>query len=61
LTASLAAQHPTAVAAVDDQYLVLVHVTASVGLLVTLMVQMPESCERVVQRAKTAFQVLLSG
>lgn len=54
-TPPLAAQPPTEAVAVYVHCLVSLHVTVSVGVLVTSTDRMDENCERVVQREETVF------
>ena len=60
-TPSLAAQRRTG--AVEDVHCLVVslHVTASAGVLVKLMVRMADSHERIAQRVETVFQGLVGG
>jgi hypothetical protein len=61
-TPPLAAQRRTEAVAVDVHCLVVsLHVKASVGFLVKLMVRMAESYERVARRVETVFQGLVRG
>jgi hypothetical protein len=60
-TPPLAAQPPTEAVAVDVHCLVSLHVTVSVGFLVTSMDRIGENYERIVQRVETVFQGLKKG
>lgn len=60
-TLPIAAQPPTEAGAVDVHCLASIHVMSSMGSLVTSMVRMAESYERVVERVEMIFQGSVRG